>query len=128
MIKDSKKRFETTVYFLFSLSVTLAGFGFLLFQVYLYFKTGHWVSPSIINGLVSLGVEWAKYPNDWYGIWKILDKLPLWMSFCFVGFLLLNNCESNRKNIEFIEALKETTTKPSKEVEPTREANPWSDA
>lgn len=48
-------------------------------QLYRYLKTGHWRPMSIIDALVVCGATgWVSYPDDWRGVWKLLDVFPAW--------------------------------------------------
>jgi len=58
-------------------------------QIYFYLKDGVWNSVSIIDGLVELNMKWAINPQDWVGVWSILDLLPLSVTLLVFGFTVL---------------------------------------
>lgn len=58
----------------------------ILAQVYRWFRYGEWVSYSAIDGLKKLGNVWASYPEDWLGLYKLLDGIPLSLSCFIIGF------------------------------------------
>lgn len=47
----------------------------LSYQVYIYSRTGTWITFSVIDLLSYLNFQWAKYPTDWLGIWKVFNFL-----------------------------------------------------
>jgi len=63
--------------------------GILSYQTYWYLRIGEWHSFSVITGLRWLNIQWAFYPNDWIGIYKILDEFPLWVGVFLCGAMLL---------------------------------------
>ena len=55
------------------------------YQVYNYLKAGYWQSISIIDALKSVDIQWAVYPQDWVGLWSVLDFVPLSIFILFLG-------------------------------------------
>jgi len=49
----------------------------LIVQVLYFLKTGHWLPVSLITVLQWVGCNWALTPNDWYGLWKVLNTIHL---------------------------------------------------
>jgi hypothetical protein len=83
---------------MFELTLTIIGFGFICalgvlgYQIFLYLRIGKWYSFSLITGLRWLNVQWAFYPSEWIGVYKILDDFPLSLGIftcSLVPFLLL---------------------------------------
>jgi hypothetical protein len=69
-----------TTIFLMSL---LLGVG----QIIYYLRFGDWQSVSVLDLLVSLGLEWEKSPASWMGVFRILDWIPLSL-FSGLGFII----------------------------------------
>jgi hypothetical protein len=46
-------------------------------QIIHYLRFGDWLSISALDLLVFLGLEWAKTPASWAGVFRILEWLPL---------------------------------------------------
>ncbi len=63
----------------------LAAVGMLGWQIYSYLRLGEWPSLSIITALLWLNVDWARSPNDWAGVHKILDAIPLSLTAFLAG-------------------------------------------
>lgn len=64
------------------------------YQVYLFLKEGIWEMTSIIDVLVWLEMKWAIDPDDWLGVWKILDKIPVGLVLIIIGALVIHNYDS----------------------------------
>ena len=62
---------------LFVLSFSVPGLGIITWQIYIYLKNDEWNSVSLITGLKYLNNSWAAHPNDWEGLWNILNMVPL---------------------------------------------------
>ena len=58
------------------------------FQIYHLLRFGKWMPLSVIWALQRAGVSWALYPDDWLGVYKFLDWLPLSFSAIVVGLIL----------------------------------------
>ncbi len=65
-----------------------AAFCIVAFQIYHLLRFGEWMPLSVIWALRRTGVSWALYPNDWLGVYKFLDWLPLSFSAIAVGLIL----------------------------------------
>ena len=65
------------------------GLGMLGYQIYMYLRSGEWYSFSVITGLRWLNVQWAFYPKEWIGLYKILDDFPLSLGIFICGFIPL---------------------------------------
>jgi hypothetical protein len=64
-----------TVRVLIGLGLLCLGLLVLGWRVYRYLRTGVWFPESLIDSLAWLGNDWAVVPDDWYGVWYILDWL-----------------------------------------------------
>jgi len=60
---------------IFFLSSLLIGVG----QIIYYLRLGDWLSISALDLLIFLGLEWAKSPASWAGLFRIFEWLPLWL-------------------------------------------------
>ena len=68
----------------------MAPFGVLVYQIYWYLRIGEWEPLSVITGLRWMKVDWAFHPNEWIGLYKILNDMPLAFGiFIFTFFPLL---------------------------------------
>ncbi len=47
------------------------------YQVFTYLQTGTWVPISIITLFKWIGMPWAINPQNWFGMYNILDAMPL---------------------------------------------------
>ena len=83
--------FGAIIYILILGSSLLGGLFIIGMQIFFYLKEGAWNSVSIIDGLVELNLKWAINPQDWLGLWNILDFLPLSVSLLVLGFIILVN-------------------------------------
>jgi len=76
-------------------SFFLAGTGIFFGQVYYYLKDGVWYSLSVINGLQNMpGTEkfnWLSNPDNWIGLWNVLDFIPLSITFLTIWLLMLSD-------------------------------------
>lgn len=57
-------------------AMLVAGVAVFGFQIYWYLKNGSWMPLSLIDVASKLDVAWAQSPNDWVGIWEILNYVP----------------------------------------------------
>lgn len=57
------------------------------FQLYHLLRYGEWMPISVIWALQRARVEWALYPGDWIGVYKLLDWLPLSLVSVVVGLI-----------------------------------------
>ena len=55
----------------------LGALGIWGWQIFTYLKVGEWRSLSVIDGMRSLEIRWAHYPDAWIGVHKILNECPL---------------------------------------------------
>ncbi len=69
------------------------GLAVLFFQTYLWLRFGEWLGISVIDGLKYFisptDWPWLWNPNDWIGLYNLVDKTPLFLFFWLVGFLAL---------------------------------------
>jgi hypothetical protein len=73
---------QVEVFFIIAISgvawiLCLSGIGVFLFQVYHYLKDGFWIPKNIMIALDLIGIDWAKNPETWFGLYKILSSVPL---------------------------------------------------
>lgn len=65
--------------------------GVLGYQIIFYLKNGAWQPLSVIDGLVYLSQErpslWLLYPQDWIGLHKLLEAIPLSLGIALLGVL-----------------------------------------
>lgn len=63
-------------------------------QIWVYLKTGSWISQGILDYLgIELDWKWALYPDDWMGLHIAINSLnagiAVSMFGCFISLLLL---------------------------------------
>ena len=65
------------------------------YQILTYLKTGFWQSISVINVMQYYGIKWAFVPNDWLGLWKLLNmvniSVPIFIIFSWISYGFYNN-------------------------------------
>lgn len=71
----------------FMLLLFFAPFFLLWYQFFFYLKKGIWISFSVLEVLSYFDFSWIKQPNDWLGIWKFLNKLPLFFGLSFISVI-----------------------------------------
>lgn len=59
------------------LALIFSGLGIFVNQIYTYLKLGEWQPYSIVDSFKSVGLKWASTPNDWIGLWEVLNFMPL---------------------------------------------------
>ena len=57
-------------------------------QLYQYLRYDEWIGVSVITGLQALGMEWALYPDDWLGLYELLDMIHLGFGLLICSFLV----------------------------------------
>lgn len=67
----------------------IGGIGTLGYQAYTYLRLGEWHGLSIINALRWAKLDWAYLPQEWLGLHRILDAIPLSMALILFGFASL---------------------------------------
>jgi len=82
---------KTVVFFLVHLVLGcfLVPIGIVGWQIYEYLRHDIWSSMSIVSALQWGGVKWASAPTDWVGLHRILEWMPLSLTFVVVGILIL---------------------------------------
>ena len=73
-----------TILFVFAM-----GAGLLIYQVHKYLKTGIWIQYSVVDVLKSSDFVWARHPRDWFGIWKLLHRFPMFAFLILSSFIAL---------------------------------------
>lgn len=68
----------------------LSSFGIVGWQIFDFLRDGEWVSISIITALVKFDIPWAIYPQDWLGLHKVLDVIPLSAALFVSGLIALS--------------------------------------
>ena len=63
----------------------LVALGIVLWQIYIFLKSGQWLSLSVISALNWCQVEWAIVPTEWFGLYKVLNWLPLSLTSLIIG-------------------------------------------
>lgn len=91
---------------IFGGAVFLSGFGVVIYQAYIYLKNGLWHPISSIDALVLLEVEWAISPSDWFGIWKILNQIPLSILVIIFSLFIFHNYDKQKAEHEFLKSQK----------------------
>lgn len=69
-------------------------FGILLlgFVCYLYLRTGTWDSgPSLIIVPELLGASILQFRDNWTGLYRMLDAVPLWLVLIFGGMFIVGS-------------------------------------
>ena len=74
------------------LAVSLSGLAVLGYQTFLFLRDGEWISYSLLylvkilpNGILL----WARDPDSWFGLHKILNDLPLSGDLLLVGSCII---------------------------------------
>src|SRR3970040_483024 len=62
-------------------TASLLVLGVIAFQLYAWLRTGAWEPISVVTLLAFVGLEWAISPNDWLGVHRILNFIPLSLTF-----------------------------------------------
>jgi hypothetical protein len=63
----------------------LSGAGVFIYQSYMWLRFSEWQPFSAITLLKWLNVPWAIRPEDWLGLHKLLDGLPLSLTLFVLG-------------------------------------------
>jgi hypothetical protein len=77
---------------------TVSAIWVLCYQFYNFFRFGQWPSLTIITAFQYFEVKWAFHPEDWIGLYKVLDDFPLSLGL-FLGSalpLIVYICASNK--------------------------------
>lgn len=85
--RKAREQWET-VAAVFGVIGVLCGLAVVGWQAYYWLRHSAWVPLSVVDGLRFIGVEWARSPRDWIGLWKVFDFLPLAVGVPAVGLLL----------------------------------------
>ena len=80
-------------------AIFLSGIGIVSFQIYEYLKQGEWLSFTVIDGLLFIDSSWAKEPDDWLGIWKILNTIPLSLALIILAFIVFSGRGENNNAV-----------------------------
>lgn len=65
------------------------GVGVFVWQVYYYLRFNVWISVSVITALEWMKIGWAMSPSDWFGLFNVLNYIPLSISMVVFGFFML---------------------------------------
>ena len=94
--------FGTIALYLVALDL-IAALGVIGWQALDWMKTDKWQTLTVLTGLASVGVEWAKNPDSWLGIHNVLRHVPLSVAVFWAGmlpalfFMLLHNWSVRRR-------------------------------
>lgn len=66
----------------------LGGAVALAHQSYQWLRFSYWEPLSVITALRWLEVPWALRPQDWFGLHKLLDGIPLFVGLPVVGLVI----------------------------------------
>lgn len=65
------------------------------YQMLEYLKKGFWGSLSLIDVMRYFKIKWALMPQDWFGLWNLLNFINvaffIFFIFLLMGLLLLNS-------------------------------------
>jgi hypothetical protein len=61
----------------------------LAWQVLQYLRYGSWPSLSVIDALQWFNVHWANAPTGWWGLYRVLDWIPMSLFFPLATFALV---------------------------------------
>ena len=67
---------------------TLCAVGIVGWQYINYLMHGEWHSLSVISALQWFGIRWSYFPNEWFGLYKILNSFPLSLATFILGLAL----------------------------------------
>ncbi len=65
----------------------ISALGVVGWQALNWMKTDEWQTLTVLTGLGSVGVEWAKQPDSWLGIHNLLQHVPLSVAVFWAGML-----------------------------------------
>lgn len=74
--------------------MSVSGLFLFAYEVYLWLRSGRWLSLSLIEALQSINwdnpafISWLHYPQDWIGLHKVLAFVPLSVFLMVAGLLL----------------------------------------
>ena len=98
VLTDGKQLAINSISWLLIVISFISGLSIFGYQVYYYLKNGTWFSISLIDSFAYIGSDWALQPNNWYGIWNLLNKIPLSMMLAFIAiqwaYNILNSIEN----------------------------------
>lgn len=57
-------------------------------QCYTYLRYGVWESRSVIDLMRFFGSNWAASPDDWIGLYNVLEWMPMSIALVLAGFFL----------------------------------------
>lgn len=66
----------------------LGGIAVFLWQIYGYLRFEVWHSVFVVDVLRSAEVRWAFLPNDWLGLYRVLDWIPISIFLPLLGMFL----------------------------------------
>jgi hypothetical protein len=78
-------------------SSSLGTTGIIGWQVYKYMRIGEWYPLSVISALRWCNVQWSFFPTEWFGLYKILDYLPLSVATIIVCIISLYWLETKNR-------------------------------
>ena len=66
----------------------LGGIAVFLWQIYGYLRFEVWRSVSVVDVLRFAEIRWAFLPNDWLGLYRVLDWTPISVFLPLLGVFL----------------------------------------
>jgi hypothetical protein len=80
--------------FFLSLGLFFGGIAVIGYQIYSYLKHGSWISKSLLDIYLDYEVHLIVNLNDWVGIIKILEFVPLSLTLIFLAVVIFLFSES----------------------------------
>ena len=71
----------------FSVLCIFGAAGIFCYQVYVFLRFGYWQPISVVTALARLGLKWALMPEQWIGLHKVLDIVPLSLALFVSAFI-----------------------------------------
>ena len=74
------------------IAVMAIGLSLLIWQIYSFLRFNIWTPVSVLSFLGWIGIpeitQWVHFPNDWIGLYRILNQIPLNITLLIVGFFI----------------------------------------
>lgn len=78
---------DVLILILISLAFLFGAIGSIGWQIYTYLKFDEWHSISLITAMRWFEIKWAVSPDGWFGLYKVLDYIPLSLASLFTCIL-----------------------------------------
>ncbi|EAQ63732.1 hypothetical protein MED121_03507 [Marinomonas sp. MED121] len=89
-MSKERTKFDRLFHVTSGVLITLSAPGVLIFQLYKYLRTDTWIEISFLDVLAKINFQWAIDPTDWFGLWRVLNWLPLSVVLLLLGLYVLH--------------------------------------